>query len=246
MKVVRTRGKEHKNLWTVSLTNKDLLAICKNAENKSNVTKMVPKSILNFSVDMRIKDGSCGSVYLYESPVTDFENLPAIITEQKYEVSVKTTELTYKVKFELIGRNSHFVVEYPKSFRGYLTGAFYQFFDHLIKNTIIFATEDGTSLVEKEKAVLLEKINKMTEDKKAKQEAKEVTRAELAEKRKAIREQKMQEVAAKKAASKKTESKIKKSSAEPTVLNDDLGKKAAERAAKKKKDTKTPDHATTV
>ena len=124
-KVDRKRQGNGKSVWGVEF---GIDLISKIARRRFNKNKLTYNTSENFEVDMGVKDGKAG----YVKSLTTGK-------EVAYKVTVIEDEEKYTVRFDF-GDNRMFKYDFAKTFRGFLTGAFYKFFWDLLRKTDELAT----------------------------------------------------------------------------------------------------------
>lgn len=126
MKVIRTRSKNNSSVWTVEFDQNTLDKVAKMTGNPEHRTYNTEES---FIVTMNLANKKTGAVTHVNKDIDDFEI--------GYEISfLNETDDTIKVRFDFAdGRRFETVM---KKTRGYMTGAFYKFFNYLVTKTPVF------------------------------------------------------------------------------------------------------------
>ena len=124
MTITRTRLEGFISQWKVNFSDKKLERIAKRKYNKNKLTL---NQVEVFEVGMRAQDGSTGYLRHLNSDM---------IVE--YTTEVKDMGDTVKIRFKA----ADYVFDYvfSKTFRSYMTGAFYRFFRDMLTKSPVFAT----------------------------------------------------------------------------------------------------------
>lgn len=218
MNINRERGAKVSK-WTAVPTEKEIFAVARLAGNDKHLTLSNPTIL---SIEMGLKDG--------EHRVVDVIN-EAGDTIMTREILCEVTEgdLMTTVKLSIDGFEPSFVKQYEKTERGMMTNALYVGIDHFLRNTIAFATADGTEMVKEYEEMLRQKIEDDTADKKAKERANEELRAERAK----IRQKREEEIRADREAKKRAKAEERIAAAKAKTTTPSVSETAKKRASKK-------------
>lgn len=135
METTRTRAANGISTWEVEMSQKFLERV---AEQNNGLTY---RNEEKFEVSMKVKDGSSG--YIKHIDTGRVINYLAKV--------FKPAEDKVQVDF-LVNQTDTFSYPFAATFRGYTTGAFYRFFNHIIRNRPDYFTTVTMEIAKKEEA----------------------------------------------------------------------------------------------
>lgn len=139
METTRTRAANGISTWEVEMSQKFLERV---AEQNNGLTY---RNEEKFEVSMKVKDGSSG--YIKHIDTGKVINYLAKV--------FKPADDKVQVDF-LVNQTDTFSYQFAATFRGYTTGAFYRFFNHIIRNRPDYFATVTMEIAKKEEAEAIE------------------------------------------------------------------------------------------